>query len=67
MDKLERRRRSRMPLRLVLGAILVTALLWLYELYALPSWDKIRSFLIGYFFSTFVMEWIRQRAERMTE
>ena len=67
MDKPERRRRSRLPLRLVLGAIVLTALIWLFELYTLPTWDKIRSFLIGYFFGSFIMEWIRQRSERMTE
>jgi hypothetical protein len=30
----------------------------------LPTWDKIRSFLLGYFLGSFTMEWIRQRAAR---
>lgn len=60
----ERRGRSRTPLRLILLAIVVTVALWLAELYMLPTWDKIRSFLLGYFLGSFTMEWIRTRAAR---
>jgi hypothetical protein len=60
----ERRGRSRTPLRLILVAIVLTVILWLGELYMLPTWDKIRSFLLGYFLGSFTMEWIRQRAAR---
>jgi hypothetical protein len=45
-------------------AVLVACLLWLGELYADPTWAKIRSFLLGYFLGTFVMEWIWQRSSR---
>lgn len=45
-------------------AVLVACVLWLAELYAEPTWSKIRSFLLGYFLGTFVMEWIWQRASR---
>ncbi len=60
----ERRGRSRNPLRLILTALLIGCALWLAELYMQPTWGKIRSFLLGYFLGTFVMEWIRQRAGR---
>jgi hypothetical protein len=63
----ERRGRSRVPLRLILTAILVTSALWLAELYMMPTWSKIRSFVLGYFLGSFTMEWVRQRAGRMTE
>ena len=62
----ERRGRSRLPLKLILMAILIVSALWLTELYMQPSWTKIRSFVLGYFLGSFSMEWIRQRAERMT-
>jgi hypothetical protein len=58
----ERRGRSRLPLKLILFAILTTSALWLAELYMAPTWDKIRSLLLGYFLGSFIMEWIRQRA-----
>lgn len=45
-------------------AVLVACTLWLLELYTEPTWSKIRSFLLGYFLGTFVMEWIWQRASR---
>jgi Flp pilus assembly protein TadB len=60
----ERRGRSRAPLKLILTAVLIAVVLWLGELYTEPTWAKIRSFLLGYFLGTFVMEWIWQRASR---
>jgi hypothetical protein len=60
----DRRSRSRTPLRLILLAILATVALWLAELYMDPTWDKIRSFVLGYFLGSFTMEWIRTRAAR---
>lgn len=63
----ERRARSRMPLRVVLGALFVVSAFWLMDLYADPTWSKMQSFLIGYFVGSFVMDWIRQRAERAPE
>jgi hypothetical protein len=60
----ERRGRSRAPLKLIMTAVLIACLLWLAELYSEPTWSKIRSFLLGYFLGTFVMEWIWQRASR---
>jgi molybdenum cofactor cytidylyltransferase len=62
----ERRHRSRIPLRIILFAVFVTTALWIYDLYAIPTWDKIVSFLQGYFFGSFVMAWILQRADRVT-
>ena len=62
----ERRSRSRIPLRLILTAILITSALWLAELYMQPTWTKIRSFVLGYFLGSFTAEWIRQRSERMS-
>lgn len=64
MQVQERRGRSRAPLKLILTAVLVACALWLAELYTDPTWAKIRSFLLGYFLGTFVMEWIWQRASR---
>jgi hypothetical protein len=61
----ERRSRSRIPLRIILFAVFVTTALWVYELYTVPTWDKILSFLQGYFFGSFVMAWILQRADRV--
>lgn len=49
---------------MILFAILTTSALWLAELYMAPTWDKIRSLLLGYFLGSFIMEWIRQRADR---
>ncbi len=60
----ERRDRSRLPLKLILAAILITTGLWLVELYMQPTWDKIRSLLLGYFLGYFIMAWISQRAAR---
>ena len=62
----ERRHRSRLPLRLILSAILVTTALWVFELYQYPTWAKIRSFLLGYFLGSFVIEWVHQRASRVS-
>jgi hypothetical protein len=45
-------------------AVLVGCALWLSELYVEPTWAKIRSFLLGYFLGTFVMEWVWQRSSR---
>jgi hypothetical protein len=64
MNVPERRARSRAPLKLIMTAVLVGFALWLTELYAAPTWGKIRSFLLGYFLGTFVMEWIWQRSSR---
>jgi hypothetical protein len=63
----ERRGRSRLPLKLILMSLTITSALWLTELYMQPTWSKIRSFLLGYFVGSFTMEWIRQRAERVTD
>lgn len=63
----ERRRRSRLPLKLILSAIFVASGLWLVELYQQPTWGKIRSFLLGYFLGSFIIEWIHQRADRLSE
>lgn len=63
MDE-DRRSRSRAPLRIILTVIFVVTALWLAELYMLPTWSKIRSFILGYFLGTFVMEWVHQRASR---
>jgi hypothetical protein len=62
----ERRHRSRVPMRIILFAVFVTTALWIYDLYTIPTWDKIVSFLQGYFFGSFVMAWILQRADRVT-
>jgi hypothetical protein len=63
---LDRRHRSRTPLKIILIALFITTALWVFDLYTRPSWDKIISFLQGYFFGSFVMAWILQRADRMT-
>ena len=63
----ERRHRSRTPLKIILIALFITTALWVFDLYTRPSWDKIISFLQGYFFGSFVMAWILQRADRMSE
>jgi hypothetical protein len=47
-----------------MSAVLVGCALWLFELYTAPTWSKIRSFVLGYFLGTFVMEWIWQRSSR---
>jgi hypothetical protein len=62
--RVERRGRSRLPLKLILVSVCTAATLWLFELYMQPTWAKIRSFVLGYFLGTFVMEWIHQRASR---
>ena len=64
MQGIERRGRSRAPLKLIMTAVLIGCALWLAELYSDPTWAKIRSFLLGYFLGTFVMEWIWQRSSR---
>jgi thiol:disulfide interchange protein len=60
----ERRHRSRMPLKLMLTFIMLASALWLFELYQHATWDKIRSFLLGYFLGSLVIEWVHQRASR---
>jgi hypothetical protein len=62
----ERRARSRTPLKIILFVLFITTALWVFDLYTRPSWDKITSFLQGYFFGSFVMAWILQRADRMS-
>lgn len=62
----DRRHRSRTPLRIILFVLFVTTAIWIFDLYANPSWDKIVSFLQGYFFGSFVTAWILQRADRMS-
>ena len=62
----DRRGRSRTPLKIILIVLFITTALWVFDLYTTPSWDKIASFLQGYFFGSFVMAWILQRADRMT-
>jgi len=66
-DAVDRRHRSRTPLKLILIAVFISTALWVFDLYTRPSWDKILSFLQGYFFGSFVMAWILQRADRMPE
>ena len=63
----DRRARSRTPLKIILIVLFITTALWIFDLYTTPSWDKIVSFLQGYFFGSFVMAWILQRADRMSE
>ena len=65
-EKVERRHRSRTPLKIILVVLFITTALWIFDLYTRPNWDKIISFLQGYFFGSFVMAWILQRADRMT-
>jgi len=62
----DRRARSRTPLKIILCVLFITTALWVFDLYTRPNWDKIISFLQGYFFGSFVMAWILQRADRMT-
>ena len=62
----DRRARSRTPLKIILIVLFITTALWVFDLYTTPSWDKIVSFLQGYFFGSFVMAWILQRADRMS-
>jgi len=65
-EPVERRHRSRTPFKIILIVLFITTALWVFDLYTRPSWDKIVSFLQGYFFGSFVMAWILQRADRMT-
>lgn len=62
----DRRTRSRTPLKIILFVLFITTAIWVFDLYTRPSWDKILSFLQGYFFGSFVMAWILQRADRMS-
>jgi hypothetical protein len=63
-DGIERRTRSRLPLKLILTAIFIVSVVWLAELYMEPTWAKIRSFVLGYFVGTFIQEWVHQRSSR---
>ena len=63
----DRRSRSRLPLKLILAAVIVVSAIWLAELYMDPTWAKIRSFVLGYFVGTFINEWVHQRSSRAPE
>ena len=65
-DDINRRARSRLPLKLILTAVLTVSAVWLVELYMQPTWAKIRSFVLGYFLGTFIQEWVHQRSSRGT-
>jgi hypothetical protein len=60
----DRRSRSRLPLKLILAAVIIVSGIWLAELYMDPTWAKIRSFVLGYFVGTFINEWVHQRSSR---
>ena len=60
----ERRRDSRVPLRVILLVLIALSAIWLYRLYHDPTWSKIGSFVLGYFLGSFVMDWIHQRHSR---
>ena len=65
---MERRSRSRVPLKLILVVLFLATAIWLYDMYTSPTpiqWADMRSFVLGYFFGSFTMEWIRQRSERL--
>jgi O-antigen/teichoic acid export membrane protein len=65
---IERRHRSRLPLKLILAVLFAAIAIWLYDMYTSPTpiqWADMRSFVLGYFFGSFTMEWIRQRSNRM--
>jgi hypothetical protein len=50
---------------LILGAVLLSTGVWLWDLYHRPSGLMIRSFLQGYFLGSFVMAWINVRSGRV--
>lgn len=60
----DRRMRNRLPLKAIMTVVLVTSAIWLYELYMMPTWAKIRSFVLGYFVGTLINEWVHQRSSR---
>jgi len=67
---MERRSRSRWPLKLILLVLFAATAVWLYDMYTSPTaiqWADMRSFVIGYFFGSFTMEWIRQRSDRLSQ
>ena len=67
---MERRSRSRWPLKLILLVLFAATAVWLYDMYTSPTaiqWADMRSFVIGYFFGSFTMEWIRQRSDRLNQ
>ena len=61
----QRRVRSRLPLKAIMTVVLVTSAIWLFELYMMPTWAKIRSFVLGYFVGTLINEWVHQRSSRL--
>ena len=61
----ERRVRSRWPLRIIMTAALALSAVWLLELYMMPTWSKIVSFVLGYLVGTLVNEWVHQRSSRV--
>jgi hypothetical protein len=60
----ERRAGSRLPLRIILLVLIALSAFWLYRLYEDPTWSKMGSFVLGYFFGSFMMDWINQRSSR---
>ena len=65
---MERRGRSRLPLKLIMAVLFAATAIWLYDMYTSPTpiqWADMRSFVLGYFFGSFTMEWIRQRSDRI--
>jgi hypothetical protein len=65
---MERRGRSRLPLKLIMMVLFAASAIWLWDMYTSPistQWPSMRSFVLGYFFGSFTMEWIRQRSDRI--
>ena len=60
----DRRSRNRLPLKAIMTVVLVTSAIWLYELYMIPTWSKIVSFVLGYMVGTLINEWVHQRSSR---
>ncbi|PYQ01130.1 MAG: hypothetical protein DMF82_20205 [Acidobacteria bacterium] len=57
-----------MPLKLILVALFLATAIWLYDMYTSPTpiqWADMRSFVLGYFFGSFTMEWIRTNSRRI--
>jgi len=61
----ERRTRSRLPMKAIMTVVLVTSAIWLFELYMMPTWAKMRSFVLGYLVGTLINEWVHQRSSRV--
>lgn len=67
---MERRNRSRVPLKLIMIVLFIATAIWLWDMYTSPipiQWADMRSFVLGYFFGSFTMEWIRQRSDRVNQ